>query len=50
MAVDLMHDVELGAGRTIPMHIFRLLVAHGGGLIEEFDARLVLSRVKFLHL
>jgi hypothetical protein len=46
MAVDLMHDVELGVGKAISMHIFRLLMAEGGGAIEEFDARSVLSRAK----
>lgn len=43
MAVDLMHDVELGVAKAILMHILRLLLAEHGNLIEEFDAQSVLS-------
>ena len=39
MAVDLMHDSELGFDKAIIIHILRLLLAAGDGLIEEFDAR-----------
>jgi len=42
MAVDLMHDFELGVGRATTLHILRLLLAEGNGRIEEFDARSVL--------
>jgi len=45
MAVDLMHDYELGVGRAGIMHGVRLLLAEGDGLIQEFDARSVLSMV-----
>lgn len=41
MVVDVMHDVELGFGRGIITHILRLFLAEGGGVTEEFDARLV---------
>lgn len=40
MAVDLMHDAELGFGKGIIMHGLRLLVVED--MIEEFDARSVL--------
>ena len=45
MAVDLMHDVELGVGKAIVMHVLRLLLAQGQGVIEKFDAQSVLSSV-----
>lgn len=41
MAVDLMHDVELGVNKAIIMHVLRLLLAVGEGAIEVFDARSV---------
>jgi hypothetical protein len=44
MAVDIMHDVELGFGKGTIMHICRLCLAEGGGVIEEFDARLVIPK------
>lgn len=45
-AVDLMHDVELGVAKAIVLHIMRLLTAQGGEMLEQFDARLVLSKVE----
>lgn len=45
MAVDLMHNVELGVGKAIVMHVLRLLLAQGQGVIEKFDAWSVLSSV-----
>ena len=42
MAVDLMHDYELGVGKAGITHGVRLLLAEGDGLIQEFDARSVL--------
>lgn len=45
MAVDLMHDVELGVGKAIVMHVLWLLLAQGQGVIEKFDAWSVLSSV-----
>lgn len=41
MAVDLMHDVELGFGKGIPIHILRLLQVLGQSSTDEFDAQLV---------
>ena len=38
MAVDLMHNVELGVNKAIIMHILQLLLAAGEGTIKEFDA------------
>lgn len=46
MAVDLMHDVELGVAKAIIMHILRLAMAEGGGKLEEFDARQVILKAK----
>jgi hypothetical protein len=43
MAVDLMHDVELGVGKAVVLHILRLLVVEC--VIEKFDERLVLGGV-----
>jgi len=43
MAVDLMHDVELGVAKAIVMHILRLLLAQSQGITEEFDTRSVPS-------
>jgi len=43
MAVDLMHDHEFGTGKAVIIHGLRLLLAAGDGLIQEFDARSVLS-------
>ena len=40
-----MHDVELGVGKAVVLHIIWLLAAEGGGALEEFDARLVLVEV-----
>lgn len=45
MVVDPMHDVELGVGKAIVMHVLRLLLAQGQGVIEKFDAQSVLSSV-----
>jgi len=42
MAVDLMHDYELGVGKGGIMHGVWLLLAAGNGLVQEFDARSVL--------
>lgn len=39
MAVDVMHDVELGVGKALAMHTLRLLQVED--MIEEFDARSV---------
>lgn len=50
MAVDIMHDVELGDGKAFITHVLRLFQAEGGGAIEEFDARLVLSNGKSITL
>jgi hypothetical protein len=47
--VDIMHDVELGAGKSYIVHVLRLCVAEGGGLIEEFDAQLVLLTLGNSH-
>jgi hypothetical protein len=46
MAVDLMHDVELGVAKAIVLHILWLLIAEGGGMLEEFDARSVPSEAE----
>jgi len=43
MAVDLMHDAELGFGKGTVLHILRLLLAEGGNATEEFDTRSALS-------
>ena len=42
MAVDLMHDFELGFGKAIIMHVLRLFLAEADNLVQEFDARSVL--------
>ena len=42
MAVDLMHDAELGFCKGIIFHALRLLAAEGGGVTKEFNARSVL--------
>ena len=47
--VDIMHDVELGTGKSYVMHVLWLCVAEGGGLIEEFNAQLVLLTLGNLH-
>ena len=39
MAVDVMHDDELGFGKDIILHLIRLLHVLGGGTIQMFDAR-----------
>lgn len=41
MAVDLLHDWELGPGKSVPMHVVRILHAIGGGAVNTFDARYV---------
>ena len=41
MAVDLMHNIELGINKAIITHILWLLLAVGEGVIKEFDARSV---------
>lgn len=50
MAVDLMHDAELGFYKGIIFHALWLLAAEGGGVTEEFDARSVLSYIMKLLL
>ena len=45
MAVDLMHDAELGFCKGIIFHALRLLAAEGEGVTKEFDARSVLSYI-----
>ena len=49
MVVDPMHDVELGVGKAVITHTFRLLLAAGDNLIEEFDARSVPQRWQSDH-
>jgi len=39
MAVDNMHDDELGFGRDTIHHFIRLLYVLGGGAVQKFDAR-----------
>lgn len=41
MPPDLLHDWELGVGKSVATHTFRILHAIGGGAINLFDARLV---------
>lgn len=41
MVIDIMHDVELGVNKAIILHVLRLLLAAGNGLVEEFDVRSV---------
>ncbi|KAI0069516.1 hypothetical protein K474DRAFT_1610336 [Panus rudis PR-1116 ss-1] len=36
---DLLHDVELGAGRDIIVHLVRVLYAEGGSAIQMFNER-----------
>ena len=43
MAVDLMHDVELGLEKQVLLHHLRIFNAAGKGTVEEFDARLAFS-------
>ena len=43
MSVDLMHDVELGLEKQVLLHHLRIFNAAGKGVVEEFDARSVLS-------
>jgi hypothetical protein len=39
MAVDVLHDDELGFGKDIGLHLLRLLHVLGGGAVQTFDAR-----------
>ena len=48
MAVDPLHDDELGFGRDLVLHLIRLLHTSGGGAIQEFDARYVFLQVTSL--
>ena len=41
MAVDLMHDAELGLEKQVLLHHLRIFNAVGKGTVEEFDARFV---------
>lgn len=41
MAVDLMHDVELGVEKQVLLHHLRIFNAVGKGTVERFDSRLV---------
>ena len=41
MAVDILHDSELGFGKDTVLHILRLLHVLGGGAVQMFDARSV---------
>ena len=41
MAVDPLHDIKLGFGHDIALHIIHLLHTLGGGAIQCFDAQLV---------
>ena len=49
MVVDPIHNVELGVGKAVITHTFRLLLAAGDNLIEEFDARSVPQRWQSDH-
>lgn len=40
---DFMHEWELGAWRTLFLHLLRILEAHDKNLIHELDRRYVLS-------
>jgi hypothetical protein len=44
MAVDLMHDVELGLERQLLLHHLRIFHAVGKGTVQDFDARSVPSK------
>jgi hypothetical protein len=44
MAVDLMHDVELGIEKQVLLHHLRIFNAVGKGTGEEFNARSVHSK------
>ena len=46
MVPDLMHDYELGIERHTLLHNLRIFHAAGKGIIQEFDARSVLSKVE----
>ena len=39
MAVDVLHDDELGFGRDTGLHFLRLLHVLGGGAVQTFDAQ-----------
>jgi hypothetical protein len=39
MAVDLMHDVELGIEKQVLLHHLRIFNAVGKGTVEKFNAR-----------
>ena len=39
MAVDIMHDSELGFGKDTVLHLIRLLYVLGEGSVQMFDAR-----------
>jgi hypothetical protein len=47
LAVDLMHEFELGVWKTIYAHLIRLLyaVTPGGRMVTEFDRRYVSSLI-----
>lgn len=39
MAVDIMHDDELGFGKDVIRHLIRLLYVLGGAAVQTFDIR-----------
>lgn len=39
MAVDILHDAELGFEKDTVLHLIRLLYVLGGGAVQMFDAR-----------
>lgn len=39
MAVDLMHEVELGVWRQLLEHLIRILHSKGSASVQEFDSR-----------
>lgn len=39
MPVDLLHDFDLGVGKSVFMHVLRILYAIGKGAVNTFDTR-----------
>jgi hypothetical protein len=45
MAVDLMHDVELGLKKQVLLHMLRIFHTVGKGTVQDFDTRSVPSKL-----
>jgi len=39
LAVDLLHEFELGVWKAVFMHLIWILIAHGGSAVQTLNAR-----------